>query len=154
MRSSSSKFISIAEVLLLAGHGKLVFTNGCFDLFHAGHVDLLERARQLGDCLVVAVNTDDSVRALKGLDRPVNRFEDRVRVIGACEAVDYVVALPETRAGSLLVQLRPQVWVKGGDYTLATLDAGERELAEQHRVKIVFVPRLSPCSTTAIQRRL
>ncbi|MEM7218071.1 MAG: bifunctional D-glycero-beta-D-manno-heptose-7-phosphate kinase/D-glycero-beta-D-manno-heptose 1-phosphate adenylyltransferase HldE [Pseudomonadota bacterium] len=97
----------------------IVFTNGCFDILHAGHVGYLEEARELGDRLVVALNTDASVRRLKGEGRPVNPLDRRAQVIGALAAVDWVVAFDEDTPESLLEALRPDVLVKGGDYTPA-----------------------------------
>jgi rfaE bifunctional protein nucleotidyltransferase chain/domain len=94
---------------------KLVLTNGCFDLLHVGHVHYLQAARALGDALAVAVNGDDSVRALKGESRPLNREADRAEVIAALECVDYVVIFPEIRVTRLLEQVRPSIYVKGGD---------------------------------------
>ncbi|GAB3817496.1 D-glycero-beta-D-manno-heptose 1-phosphate adenylyltransferase [Micromonospora zhanjiangensis] len=98
-----------------AGHS-IVFTNGCFDVLHRGHVRYLEQARGLGDLLLVAVNSDDSVRRLKGPDRPVNPVEDRVAVLAALSCVDYVVVFEEDSPTALIETVRPEVYVKGGDY--------------------------------------
>ncbi|MFC7549024.1 D-glycero-beta-D-manno-heptose 1-phosphate adenylyltransferase [Plantactinospora sp. GCM10030261] len=94
----------------------IVFTNGCFDVLHRGHVRYLEQARALGDLLIVAVNSDDSVRRLKGPDRPVNPVEDRVAVLAALSCVDFVVVFEEDSPGALIEVVRPDVYVKGGDY--------------------------------------
>ena len=95
----------------------LVFTNGCFDLLHRGHVDYLERARTLGATLLVAVNSDDSVRALgKGAERPLNPLEERLAVLAALESVDLVVPFESETPLELIMQVRPQVLVKGGDW--------------------------------------
>ncbi len=96
--------------------GRVVFTNGCFDILHRGHVTYLEQARQLGDLLVVAVNSDTSVRRLKGPHRPVNPVEDRVAVLAALSAVDQVAVFEEDSPASLIEAIRPEVYVKGGDY--------------------------------------
>jgi len=95
---------------------RVVFTNGCFDVLHRGHVRYLDQARSLGDLLVVAVNSDDSVRRLKGPDRPVNPVEDRVAVLAALSCVDYVVVFEEDSPSTLIEAVRPDIYVKGGDY--------------------------------------
>ncbi len=105
---------------------KLVFTNGVFDLLHVGHVRYLQQARSLGDALLVALNGDASVRALKGRGRPINPEHDRAEVLAALECVTYVTIFSSVRVTELLTLIRPQIYVKGGDYTLDTLDAGER----------------------------
>ncbi|MFD0787521.1 D-glycero-beta-D-manno-heptose 1-phosphate adenylyltransferase, partial [Micromonospora azadirachtae] len=94
----------------------VVFTNGCFDVLHRGHVRYLEQARTLGDLLVVAVNSDESVRRLKGADRPVNPVEDRAALLAALSCVDHVVVFEEDSPASLIKIVRPDVYVKGGDY--------------------------------------
>ena len=95
---------------------RIVFTNGCFDILHAGHVGYLEEARQLGDRLIVAVNDDDSVRRLKGEGRPLNKLAQRVRVLEGLTSVDWVVSFSEDTPQALLEEIRPDVLVKGGDY--------------------------------------
>src|SRR6058998_1958640 len=110
------RLASIAEALRKQGR-KLVLTNGCFDLLHVGHVRYLQAARALGDALVVAINGDESVRALKGQGRPLNRAQDRAEVTAALECVDRVVIFPEVRATGLIEKVRPAIYVKGGDYT-------------------------------------
>src|ERR1700730_16633547 len=95
---------------------KLVFTNGCFDLLHVGHVRYLQAARALGDALLVAVNGDGSVRALKGPTRPINSEQDRAEVLGALECVDYLTIFHSLRVTDLVSLIRPQVYAKGGDY--------------------------------------
>src|SRR5437762_5921429 len=104
---------------------KLVFTNGCFDLLHAGHLRYLRAARALGDALLVAINGDESVRVLKGEGRPLNRAADRAEIIAALESVDHVVIFPEVRATELIEKVRPAIYVKGGDYTEDSLHAEE-----------------------------
>lgn len=104
---------------------RLVFTNGCFDVLHVGHVRYLREARALGDALVVAVNSDASVRALKGEGRPVNTAEDRAEVLTALESVDRVVVFDEPRATGSIRSIRPHVYAKGGDYTIDSLNPEE-----------------------------
>ena len=99
----------------------IVFTNGCFDILHAGHVRYLAAAKRLGDILVVGLNGDLSVRELKGDGRPLNSQDDRAEVMAALEAVDYVIIFGEKRVDHLLREVRPRVYAKGGDYTLEIL---------------------------------
>ena len=132
---------------------RLVFTNGCFDLLHAGHVRYLREARALGDALVVALNSDESVRELKGPTRPVNGEADRAEVMSALECVDFVTVFGEKRVDGLIREVRPQVYAKGGDYTLETLDAGERGALEAAGTEIRLLGLVPGRSTTAILAR-
>lgn len=125
---------------------EVVMTNGCFDLLHAGHIVTLETARSFGNVLIVAINSDHSVKDLKGPDRPLNNEEDRARVIAALSCVDAVTIFDEETAISLIETLRPHVYVKGGDYTLQTLP--ERDAIEQYGVKVIFCPLLPGHSTS------
>ena len=129
---------------------RLVFTNGCFDLLHVGHVRYLAAARELGDALCVAVNGDASVRALKGDGRPLNNENDRAAVLAALEMVDYVVVFPEVRATNILSRLCPAVYVKGGDYTPETLDAEERSALQKCGTEVRIVPFHAGYSTTQL----
>jgi rfaE bifunctional protein nucleotidyltransferase chain/domain len=138
---------------LRASGRKLVFTNGCFDLLHAGHARYLGQARVLGDALVVAVNSDDSVRRLKGPSRPVNPASDRAEVLSALRAVDYVTVFEETRVTDLIRQIRPSVYVKGGDYTPETLDPEERAALLECGAEIFILPLVPGRSTTTILER-
>jgi D-beta-D-heptose 7-phosphate kinase/D-beta-D-heptose 1-phosphate adenosyltransferase len=123
----------------------VVFTNGCFDLLHVGHVQYLEEARSLGDALIVAVNTDDSVRRLsKGSGRPVNSERDRVRVLAALASVDRVVLFPEDTPRGIIGELQPDVLVKGGDYAPEEIVGRETVLGRGGQVKVIpFVPGYS-----------
>ena len=127
---------------------KLVFTNGCFDLLHAGHVRYLEQARALGDAMVVALNSDESVRALKGPDRPLNTECDRAEVMSALRAVDAVVVFNDERATSLIEAIRPHVYAKGGDYTVESLNREERTALEAAGTQISILPLVPGRSTT------
>jgi D-beta-D-heptose 7-phosphate kinase / D-beta-D-heptose 1-phosphate adenosyltransferase len=126
--------------------GTLVATGGCFDLLHTGHVRLLRQARQLGDGLVVLLNSDASVRALKGPHRPVMRAEDRARVLSALACVDAVVIFDERSPEAALEQLRPDVWVKGGDYTEAELS--EAAVVRRHGGEVVLLPTVAGYSSS------
>lgn len=129
---------------------RLVFTNGCFDLLHVGHVRYLQAARALGDALLVAVNGDVSVRALKGPTRPINNEQDRAEVLGALGCVDYLTIFHTERVTDLVQVIRPQVYAKGGDYTVASLDAGERGALESVGAEIKILPLVPGKSTTNI----
>ncbi|MFF9803491.1 D-glycero-beta-D-manno-heptose 1-phosphate adenylyltransferase, partial [Streptomyces rochei] len=134
-----------------AAHGTVVAAGGCFDLLHAGHVGLLQAARRLGDCLVVCVNSDASVRRRKGAERPVNPLADRVRVLSALACVDAVAVFDEDTPERLLGELRPQVWVKGGDY--AGADLPEATLLEEWGGQAVLLPYLDGRSSTLLMAR-
>jgi D-glycero-beta-D-manno-heptose 1-phosphate adenylyltransferase len=135
----------------------IVFTNGCFDLLHAGHVRYLASARQLGDILVVGLNGDASVRELKGEGRPLNSEEDRSEVIAALGAVDYVIVFDEKRAANLMREVRPQIYAKGGDYTVNSLDPDEVAALKEIGARIEILPLVPGKSTSqliqALQRR-
>ncbi|MFJ8702760.1 D-glycero-beta-D-manno-heptose 1-phosphate adenylyltransferase [Streptomyces ardesiacus] len=134
-----------------AGHGTVVAAGGCFDLLHAGHVGLLQAARRLGDCLVVCVNSDASVRRRKGGGRPVNPLADRVRVLRALACVDAVAVFDEDTPERLLGDLRPDVWVKGGDY--AGADLPEAALLQEWGGQAVLLPYLDGRSSSALLAR-
>jgi len=133
-----------------AAGGTVVATGGCFDLLHAGHVATLEAARRLGDCLVVCLNSDASVRRLKGPDRPIVSAPDRARVLAALEHVDAVAIFEGDTPAALLERLRPDLWAKGGDYIDAALP--EAELMAQWGGQAVILPYLAGRSTTAMVR--
>lgn len=125
-------------------------TNGCFDLLHAGHVTYLEAARQHADLLLVAVNADATVRQLKGAGRPLNSQDDRALVLAALQSVDAVIIFHEPDATRLLEIVRPDVYVKGGDYTIDTINQPERRLVERLGGKVVIMPGVPGKSTTAL----
>jgi rfaE bifunctional protein nucleotidyltransferase chain/domain len=133
---------------------RLVFTNGCFDLLHIGHVRYLQAARALGDALLVAVNGDASVRALKGPTRPINSEQDRAEVLGALACVDFVTIFPSMRVTELVSVIRPQIYAKGGDYTVESLDPGERGALEAAGAEIRILPLVPGKSTTGIIKNL
>ena len=133
---------------------RLVVTNGCFDLLHAGHVDYLEAARARGDALLVGLNGDDSVRQLKGPTRPVVPEVDRARILAALACVDAVSVFPELRATDFLAAAQPDVYVKGGDYTLETINQDERHAVEQHGGQITFQPFLPGRSTSGLLAKI
>jgi rfaE bifunctional protein nucleotidyltransferase chain/domain/rfaE bifunctional protein kinase chain/domain len=135
-----------------AGGGTVVATGGCFDLLHAGHARTLRAAREMGDCLVVCLNSDASVRRLKGSGRPINHQRDRAELLGALGCVDAVVIFDEDGPERVLGELRPDVWVKGGDYTAETLP--ETELVRGWGGEVVVTPYLDGRSTTRLAEAL
>ncbi|ATY11774.1 bifunctional heptose 7-phosphate kinase/heptose 1-phosphate adenyltransferase [Amycolatopsis sp. AA4] len=144
---SAGNAFAVAERVRAAG-GRLVATGGCFDLLHPGHVSLLRQARALGDALVVCVNSDSSVRRLKGPGRPLLSAPDRARLLTALSVVDAVAVFDESSPVAILERLRPDVWVKGGDYAEAELP--ERAVVERHGGEVVLVPTLPGYSTTRL----
>jgi len=133
---------------------KLVVTNGCFDLLHPGHVTYLENARNLGDALLVGLNSDEATRQLKGPGRPVNSESDRAAVLAALASVDAVCIFKEKTATRFLLAAQPDIYVKGGDYTLETLNQEERGVVERGGGKIVVAPFVPGKSTTALLEKI
>jgi rfaE bifunctional protein nucleotidyltransferase chain/domain len=131
---------------------RLVFTNGCFDLLHPGHVAYLEAARGLGDALVVGLNSDASVRRLKGPGRPINPEGDRVAMLAALRAVDAVVVFDEDTPVRLLREVAPAVYVKGGDYRIE--DLPEAEVAREIGAEVRILPFEPGYSTTTLLERI
>jgi glycerol-3-phosphate cytidylyltransferase len=138
--------------ILRKGGQKIVFTNGCFDILHAGHVTYLEAAKAQGDVLVLGLNTDESVRRLKGPERPINNELDRAKVVGALQAVDYVVLFGEQTAEAVIAEVKPDIYVKGGDYTLETLP--EAKIVQSYGGKVAFIDMVEGRSTTNIINKI
>ncbi len=135
----------------IRSYRKIVFTNGCFDLLHRGHVEYLSFAKTQGDVLIVAVNSDDSVRRLKGEGRPVNNLEDRMTVLSALEMVDYVTFFEEDTPYEIISKLKPHIIVKGGDYKPEEVVG--KDVVESYGGKVVIAPFVKGYSTTDILRR-
>ena len=156
--SASGRGVMSAEQLRSAVeeakvHGeRIVFTNGCFDIIHAGHVGYLAEARKLGDRLVVAINDDASVTRLKGAGRPINPVERRLAVLAGLEAVDWVVSFSEDTPEALLPEIKPDVLVKGGDYSIGQVVGGEFVLSYGGEVRSLDF--LDDCSTSAIVEKM
>jgi D-beta-D-heptose 7-phosphate kinase/D-beta-D-heptose 1-phosphate adenosyltransferase len=131
---------------------RIVFTNGCFDLLHPGHVTLLKQAKCLGDVLIVGVNSDRSVRAVKGVGRPIVRQQDRATLLAALASVDYVTVFDEPTPSQLIAELKPDVLVKGTDWRLK--DVVGRELVRQHGGRVVRIPLVDGYSTTQLLSRI
>jgi D-beta-D-heptose 7-phosphate kinase/D-beta-D-heptose 1-phosphate adenosyltransferase len=131
---------------------RIIFTNGCFDILHRGHISYLSRAKALGDVLIVGINSDEGIRRLKGPTRPINALEDRLQVLEALSCVDHVVPFDEATPHELIRVVRPHVFVKGGDYTRATLP--EAALVEELGGMVEILPFLADRSTTNIIARI
>ncbi|GAB4270442.1 MAG: hypothetical protein Kow0029_07180 [Candidatus Rifleibacteriota bacterium] len=147
----AKKLITSDEVAILAQAVKpykTVFTNGCFDILHPGHVYVLNEARKLGDLLILGLNTDESIKRLKGPDRPYHRFADRVTVLSALCCVDYIVGFAEDTPQKLIEAITPKILVKGGDYSEATIVGAD--WVKQHGGEVKVVPLLANHSTTGI----
>lgn len=145
---------AIADVIAAEkekGH-KIVLTNGCFDILHAGHVRYLAAARAVGDVLVLGLNSDESVRMLKGPTRPINTERDRADVIDGLKSVDYVVIFGEKTAEALVRDVRPDYYAKGGDYSVDSLP--ESQAVSEVGGKVVFLPFVEGKSSTKIIQKI
>jgi D-glycero-beta-D-manno-heptose 1-phosphate adenylyltransferase len=154
-----TKILSLSELSqrsdeIRQARQRLVLTNGCFDLLHIGHVRYLKQARELGDFLAVAVNGDESVRSLKGAGRPLNSEEDRAEVLAALECVDFVTIFSPLRATQVIEALRPAIYVKGGDYTLESLDADEVAALKAAGADVNTLPLVPGKSTSRLIERM
>src|ERR1043165_2726901 len=153
----SGKIVSIDELLRerarLSEEGqRLVFTNGCFDILHVGHVRYLRAARELGDALLVAINSDRSVRELKGAGRPIMNEGERAEMLAALSAVDYVTIFDDTSPRSLIAEILPDILVKGGDYNLDEIHGGEE--VERAGGQVLLLPFVEGASTSSIIGRV
>ena len=135
-----------------ASHRRVVFTNGCYDLIHAGHVQLLERAKSLGDLLIIGINSDRSVRGLKGSGRPVVAERDRARLLAALAAVDYVTIFDQPSPQQLIERLKPDVLVKGADWNAAQIVG--KDVVQQRGGRVVRIPLRRGYSTTNLIKRI
>ncbi len=131
---------------------KIVFTNGCFDILHRGHISYLAKAREMGDLLVIGLNSDDSVRRLKGPNRPINDQQSRALVLAALEMVDHVVIFEEDTPYNLITKVKPDLLVKGGDYQIADIVGGD--FVQQRGGKVCTIPFVDGFSTTSILENL
>lgn len=133
-------------------HQTIVFTNGCFDILHRGHVDYLEYARSLGEVLVVAVNSDESIRQVKGTSRPINTLEDRLCVLAGLEAVSCLIPFEELTPEHLVASLQPDIYVKGGDYRMEELP--EKAIVEAYGGVVRLAPWIAGKSTTDLVQKI
>ena len=140
--------MTLESLLALRANKTIVFTNGVFDVLHAGHVDYIIKAKALGDYLIVALNTDSSVSRLKGPSRPINFLEDRMKVIAALRCVDCVVSFDEDTPERVIGDIKPDIHVKGGDYSIESLP--ESKIVQAYGGKVVILPLLEGRSSTRI----
>jgi D-beta-D-heptose 7-phosphate kinase/D-beta-D-heptose 1-phosphate adenosyltransferase len=150
-----SKIVSLNKLLTILKkqrNKKVVFTNGCFDILHAGHVTYLEKARKQGDLLIVALNTDESTRRLKGPTRPINPLPDRAKVIAALESVSFVISFNEETPLKLIQKILPDVLVKGGDYEVKKI-VGYAEVT-QNGGKVKTIPFLEGRSSSNVINKI
>ncbi len=152
----TKKIKNIRELLpILAKHRKLgedvVFTNGCFDILHVGHVDYLERAKNLGDILVVGLNSDESIRAIKGPGRPVNCQKDRARILAALGCVDFVTIFNDPTPAVLIKKISPEILVKGGDWKAGEIVGGGH--VKSRGGKVISLKFVKGYSTTGLLKK-
>ena len=133
---------------------KVVWTNGCFDILHVGHVTYLEQAKALGDLLIMGLNSDASIKILKGGNRPIFNEIERATVLNAIVYVDYITTFDAPSPRKILQQLKPDFYVKGGDYTIDTIDQLERRSIESYGGKIIILPIKKGVSTTNIIKKI
>jgi D-glycero-beta-D-manno-heptose 1-phosphate adenylyltransferase len=131
---------------------KIIFTNGCFDILHAGHVRYLQASRALGDVLIVGLNSDVSVQGLKGPTRPINNEGDRAEVLAGLSAVDGIIIFSEQTAERLIELVKPDIYVKGGDYVIEQIP--EARIVEKAGGKVVLIPEVPGRSSTKIITRI
>ena len=145
------KNIGNVVTTLKAEGKKIVFTNGCFDILHVGHVRYLKEAKALGDILILGLNSDCSVKSLKGSNRPINNESDRAEVLSALKAIDYVVIFDEKTAENIVGEIKPDIYAKGGDYSIDTLP--EAKIVAEHGGKTVLLQLVDGKSSTNIINR-
>ena len=145
--------MKISEIVtsLKAKGKRIVFTNGCFDILHVGHVRYLNEAKALGDILILGLNSDSSVKSLKGSNRPINNESDRAEVLSALKAIDYVVIFDEKTAENIVGEVKPDIYAKGGDYSIDTLP--EAKIVAEHGGKTVLLQLVDGKSSTNIINR-
>ena len=131
---------------------KIITTNGVFDILHIGHIRYLQEAKKLGDVLIVAVNSDNSVKKIKDPKRPLNNENDRAEALAALECVDYVAIFNEENPIKILEEIKPNIHVKGGDYKIDQII--EKDVVEKHNGKIVLIPEVKGYSTTDIIKKI
>ena len=156
METKIKNFKQIKEIVEeLHKKGKIpVFTNGCFDLLHAAHIRYLKEAKDNGDVLIIGLNSDNSVKILKGNKRPLIPEKERAFMLAALECVDYVVIFDDKTVENLLKELKPDIYVKGGDYTIDTINQNERKIVEENDGKIIILKGHEGYSTTNLIKRV
>ena len=155
----ADKLVTLEQLKTIVNEAKeekqrVVWTNGCFDIFHAGHIIYLERARSQGDILVVGLNSDASVRKSKGDSRPIINEQYRAKLLTALMCVDYVIIYDEESPLNLIKTLQPDVYAKGGDYTIDTINQQERAVMESFGGDIALLPGVEGMSTTILVNKI
>ena len=150
------RLVSQDEILKIVREGQklgktFVATNGCFDILHVGHVRYLQKTKALADYSIVMLNSDKSVKMIKGEDRPINNEQDRAEILNALSCVDYVVLFEERSPANLLEAIKPDIYTKGADYTLETLP--EREIVIRNNIKVEFIDFVAGKSTTNVIKK-
>ena len=150
------RLVSQDEILRIVREGQklgktFVATNGCFDILHVGHVRYLQKTKDLADFSIVMLNSDKSVKMIKGEDRPINNEQDRAEILNALSCVDYVVLFEERSPANLLEAIKPDIYTKGADYTLETLP--EREIVIRNNIKVEFIDFVAGKSTTNVIKK-
>ncbi len=154
MNKKNKKIVNIKELKEILksakenNNPKIIFTNGCFDILHRGHVEYLQKAKELGDLLILGLNSDLSVKRLKGENRPINNEEDRAIVLSALECVDFIIIFDEDTPFELLKNLKPDILVKGGDYKL------ENVIGREFAKETVLIDFVDGYSTTKIINKI
>ncbi|MBN1560335.1 D-glycero-beta-D-manno-heptose 1-phosphate adenylyltransferase [candidate division KSB1 bacterium] len=133
---------------------RVVWTNGCYDILHAGHVLYLQRAKECGDILIVGLNSDNSIRATKGQLRPIVPEAERAIVISALACVDHVIIFDQDSPIEIIATLQPDIYAKGGDYTIETINQAERRMVESYGGEIALLPGIAGNSTTAVINKI
>ena len=149
-----NKIMTLEEAVKAKGDCKLVVTNGCFDILHRGHVEYLNESKKLGDKLFVLLNSDESVKQLKGENRPINNQEDRAYMLANLEAVDGVIIFDNTNCANELLKLRPNVYTKGGDYFMCNLQFDEKVALVAINASVHIIPEKRDYSTTNIIKKI
>ena len=150
------KLVSQKEIIEIVRQGQaegktFVATNGCFDMLHVGHVRYLQKTKALADYSIVMLNSDKSVKMIKGEDRPINNEQDRAELLSALSCVDYVVLFEEKSPAALLEAIKPDIYTKGADYTLENLP--EREIVIRNNIKVEFIDFVAGKSTTNVIKK-
>ena len=131
---------------------RIIFTNGCFDILHVGHIDYLSKAKALGGILVVGLNSDTSVKKIKGPGRPINKESDRAKVLAALSSVDYITLFGESTPEKLIMELKPDILVKGGDWKVKDIAGGE--FVKRNGGKVKSIPFVKGYSTTSLLKKM
>ena len=150
-------FVSQDEIIKIVSNGQkngktFVVTNGCFDILHVGHVRYLQKTKTLADYSIVMLNSDKSVKAIKGDSRPINNEQDRAEMLSALSCVDYVVLFEENSPANLLEAIKPNIYTKGADYTIETLP--ERDVVLRNNIKVEFIEFVQGKSTTNVINKI